>query len=120
MKPRRKPTRSSGRKPSKANQPNINHVPTKVMKPPVRERRDLVGWPGTLPSKRMNNLINSIETGHDPGSDEIITDMKNLIRAEECFKFSTQEPQMEEEKPQFALNGTALSLHNLESLTKVA
>ena len=87
---------------------------------PIKDRREMIGWPGTITPPRMRALIKALETSQDPQETQILQDLESLIRAHDCINFSTTKHEIEEPPRHLNLTGASLSLFNLEAMTKFA
>ena len=90
------------------------------MQIPVKNHREMIGWPGTITPPRLRALIKAIETKEDPQGTQILTDLESLTKAQDCINFSKTNPDVQEPPPQLKLTGPSLSLFNLEAMTQVA
>ena len=85
----------------------------------ITDNRQMIGWPGTLPPKRMGVLIHALETEEDPQGEQILIDLAMYIKAQECLRFSTEiPPTMQVMTPN--LSGKVESFYYLELMTHAA
>ena len=87
---------------------------------PVQNEREMVGWPGTLPPKRMRIMIQAMETGRDPQGEQILLDMEMLIKANDCLGFSAKIPDGMYDPIPAALDSKTESFIHLERMTVAA
>ena len=65
-------------------------------RPPVRGYADMIGWPGTLPPRRLRELLAIMKSHSDPGGDRILEDLGQVIITNHCHQFSgTIHPELE-------------------------
>ena len=91
-----------------------------VMKTGIQTEHDMLGWPGTLPPRRMRTLLRALNTGRDPGGEQVITDGYRLADARRNQTFSaTVLPELTQDLPEEAPR-TLQSAMMLHRMTKAA